>query len=472
MRSGRKHKAARLTGAEWFPGEGDPLDPVSGSPYVRRFHNEVFRLPWQPLDEAGIWKELQRARLVLLAEYHPLPSAAESALELLHRWRAEGHACGLALEMVHARDQHLLDAFLRGRLGEDEFRRRMRYKEEWGYPWSGPAALLRFVREQKIPVRGIDIAPRGGAEDLTFRDRVAAERIGAWLEETGPKFRLAVLYGEAHAAKQHLTRRLAPLVGARNLIRVFHDLGIPWGGPASRVFTGGDGVFNFERRGAWAREPALRRTWQRWQQEAPAEQGVDLPLLIHDLAGMAALALELDLRRTRSRAGWRLADRLPEVFSLAQTKTITRALQLAGVGVQGRRDFLARAGREGGGFHRRSNLIVLTDYGFDPAARFAAAWLAAGLRGALGTGAGEPAAESAAFVETVLIEILIRLIDPRLRSAAVDRIQARAAALARPIALRLVAESRARAQVVRWLRRPLQNARNTAQLMAEISRFK
>ncbi len=300
--------------------ESDPfdvIDPVARTRYVRAFEREVASLPWRPVPAREVRAALLDAELLLAGEYHPLPSAARTAADALARFVRAGLPCALGLEMIHARDQRALDDYFARRCGADELRRRIRWREEWGYAWAPSGDLLRAARDARVPAYGLDIPPRGGASDLRPRDRVAAARIAERLRRD-PLRRLVVVFGEAHLAARHLPAAIAR--AARRpvrVVRVFHDLDVP---PAAREtgwLRGGDGVFARQDLPPAARRRALLATWRRWERDVPAPGEVDAARLVHLLAEAQAESLGLDLRRTRTgRARW-LADDLPEVVTPA-----------------------------------------------------------------------------------------------------------------------------------------------------------
>jgi hypothetical protein len=252
-----------------------------------------------------------RARVVLLGEFHALPSALETAVALLDRLAARPLALGL--EMVHARDQAALDRFLAGRVDEAELRRLIRHEVEWGYPWTASARLLRRARARCVPVLGLDLPPRGGVENLARRDRVAAERIAALAETLGPRGTVVVVFGEAHLAAPHLPRALGRHgIADDALVRVFHDLEEDAGGTGWR--RAGDGTFVRHRAAPGSRVPAFARVVRRWAREEPAAPDLDVPLFVHGLIDALAQGIGIDPRGARAgRSRW-LADLFPVVF--------------------------------------------------------------------------------------------------------------------------------------------------------------
>jgi len=342
----------------------------------------VAGLSLTPLGERRAVASLRRARILLLGEYHPLPSALETAAQLLEASR--GRPVALGLEMIHARDQAPLERFLDGRLGESEFRRRIRYEVEWGYPWPAAARLLRRARALSIPVLGLDMPPRGGVENLGWRDRVAARRIAKVAATLGPRGMLLVVFGEAHLAASHLPRALTGEgIDAAAVARVLHDL--PTGNgrgrrdPRPLWLTDGNGVFVRQRARQGSRERALRRVVARWMAEEPEAAELDLPLLVHGLVDALARIAGIDPRRTPAGPARWLADTYPLVFGPGDRNAFSRWLADTRALAIAPRTALTLASRRGAVFIPEANAVYLARLSLPLALAQAALFLARAL---------------------------------------------------------------------------------------------
>lgn len=407
---------------------------------MRRFEREVAGLRWHAVDAvpdgaahrtpapAAVVDRIARADIVLAGEYHPLPTACRTAAALLRAWQRKGIPCGLGLEMVHTRDQRVLDQFLAGDIGAPVFRRRIRYREEWGYPWSAPAALLKTARDTRCEVRALDLPPRGGVRDLARRDRAAAERIAHWYRSAPPGMRLVVLFGEAHLASRHLPAALAQAfdraarrmpAGAKGraprVARVLHDLEH---GPAD-LFAGSGawlaapgGLFARQAMARGARRTALARTWRAWAREEPRPDDFDRALLVHELISAEAEAVGIDPRtRRRGPARW-LADELPEVFGPQDLALAARVLRSAGHDADAVSALIARATGAGAHYDARANVVLFPGEDFAAAALASARWLAGALCGA------GPGREPGREPDPVVVVALAAIVEPHVAAQA------------------------------------------------------
>lgn len=302
------------------------VDPVAHSDYVVRWQAQTRQLRLANSSWPELIAAARRAQVVLLGEYHPLESACSTATRLIAELtRGSGSARGvLGLEMVHARDQHVLDDYLARRASAPEFLRRIRYREEWGYPWGAVRRLLEVASRRKWPVYGLDTPPRGGVDDLELRDEAAAERLVRRLQAAPLRLPAIVIFGEAHVADDHLPRQLIRQgLPARQILQIFHDLEHlePDVGPGIR--RSGEQLFVIQSCPHGARERALRRTYRAWTRTSLASPPLDLRELFDGIVAHLAAGFGLDPRTVRVAPGVRLVDLLPEVtFRSPNTKAL------------------------------------------------------------------------------------------------------------------------------------------------------
>lgn len=133
------------------------------------------------LDEEALMERLARARYVLAAESHDDPwhhRVQERVYRGLSQ-RAEGPVA-LGVEMVEARFQPTLDAYVAARIDEAQMLQGVEWESRWGMDWAMYAPMWRVAREFGAPVVALN-APReqvrrvgrGGLEDLGEEERAA-----------------------------------------------------------------------------------------------------------------------------------------------------------------------------------------------------------------------------------------------------------------------------------------------------------
>jgi uncharacterized iron-regulated protein len=198
-------------------------DPCARHPYLREFR-EAYTEFDSVLTEPQLAAELLSADVLLVGDYHTLPASQLYVAQLLeHLARESGREIVLGLEMVYARDQKWLDAWLRRELDERELRARIQYERSWGYEWAPFGALLHAGRSFCADVYGVDCVPRGDMRRIAQRDRHAAAKI-AELRERHPNAIVVIVFGEAHLAPNHLPAEVATRLPKARVVTVLQNI--------------------------------------------------------------------------------------------------------------------------------------------------------------------------------------------------------------------------------------------------------
>ncbi len=191
---------------------------MDGSPsrkYIQEFNREFqsFRSVCAPED---IHREAEHAGLVWIGDYHALLRSQFYAAEFLRSLAANHKRVAVAVEPVFARNQRILDLWMKGRISEQEFLERTNYQEEWGCEWEGYKAIFAAARDLDIPVYGVDCHPRNDMRSIGRRDLGVARRI-VRLIERDPGSTLVVIFGESHLATNHLPDRVHVLLQSKGI---------------------------------------------------------------------------------------------------------------------------------------------------------------------------------------------------------------------------------------------------------------
>jgi len=189
------------------------IHPSPTRKYVHEFNGE-----FQSFDSVcsaeEILRHLQEANLVWIGDYHALAASQNYAATLLKELANTKENLALAIEPVFARNQKILDAWMSGKISEQEFLDRVRYHEEWGCDWESYKAIFDTARELGIPVYGVDCHPRNDMRSIGRRDLGVARQV-AGLIEKHPGQTLVVLFGESHLAANHLPGRVRAILGRK-----------------------------------------------------------------------------------------------------------------------------------------------------------------------------------------------------------------------------------------------------------------
>src|ERR1700688_2181942 len=202
-----RRSAAQLHALAGVEREIRAQDSHSSRKYLREF-NEAFRSYDSLLDSQAIRNALHSADVVLIGDYHALPTAQRYAASLLEQRALTGdRPVVLGVETIFARDQHILEEWWRREIDETELRLRIRFDLDWGYDWAPFHELLVTARDHADGLYGLDCMPRENLRKIGARDRHAAAKI-AEIRQRHPGAAVFVLFGESHLAPGHLPRVL------------------------------------------------------------------------------------------------------------------------------------------------------------------------------------------------------------------------------------------------------------------------
>src|SRR3954468_556517 len=199
----RRPSAPQLHAVAALRRELAAADSCSQHPYLRDFR-EAYPHYETSITEAQLASELNTADVLLVGDYHTLPSSQLFVAQLVEQLaRESGRPVVLAVEMVYSSDQRALDAWLAREIDERELRRRIHYESSWGYDWAPFAAMLYAGRAHCAAVYGADCGPRGDMRKIGDRDRHAAGQVSK-IRAAHPDAVIVVVFGEAHMAPKHL----------------------------------------------------------------------------------------------------------------------------------------------------------------------------------------------------------------------------------------------------------------------------
>src|SRR6267378_2952883 len=213
-----RRSAAQLHAIASVEREIRAIDPASRRKYLRDFR-EAYRSYERVLAPSDVRREIAKAGIVLVGDYHALPNSQRYPASLLRDPELHQRPIVLGVETIFSRDQHILDEWSRGEIDEDELRLRIRFELDWGYEWAPFYELLSAARDHGASIYGLDCMPREDLRKIGARDRHAAGKI-AKLRRRNPDALIIVLFGESHLAPQHLPALLQQQLPAERMLTV------------------------------------------------------------------------------------------------------------------------------------------------------------------------------------------------------------------------------------------------------------
>jgi uncharacterized iron-regulated protein len=112
----------------------------------------------RPLAMESIVTQLAAKRVVFVGETHTRYDHHLNQLEVIRRLHELDPNLVIGVEYFQQQLQPKVDDYIAGRTTEDEFLRATDYYRTWGYDYRLYAPIFRFAREQKIPIRALNIA--------------------------------------------------------------------------------------------------------------------------------------------------------------------------------------------------------------------------------------------------------------------------------------------------------------------------
>jgi hypothetical protein len=292
-------------------------DTGHGRGYLREF-TQHFREYESVLSPNDLHHRVAAASAILIGDYHALPACQRFAAELIEMSARERRVV-LGVEAVLARDQRILDAWWRREIAEDEFRRRLRFDREWGYPWEPFYQLLSTARDHAEGIYALDCMPREDLRRIRSRDRHAAAKI-AEIRERHPDAAIFVLFGESHLAPQHLPRTIEEVLPQEKVLTILQNVdALYWRAVAQQagaVSIGKDAVCVFNS-SPLEKYESYRLCLDGWN--AAADDLPDFAPAIYNLVFSLArsLGFRLDSPRNGNQPKY-LTDLLPEVVTLQE----------------------------------------------------------------------------------------------------------------------------------------------------------
>lgn len=120
--------------------------------------------------------ELKNKKIVLVGEHHNNTRHHINQLEVIRVLHETGAKVAVGMEMFRSDSQKDLDRWVAGEIPETEFEKI--YYANWNYHWSLYAPILRYARDNKIPVLGLNVSrkitsqvARAGFESLSDEQR-------------------------------------------------------------------------------------------------------------------------------------------------------------------------------------------------------------------------------------------------------------------------------------------------------------
>lgn len=125
-----------------------------------------------------VLSDLADADVVYLGETHDRIADHEAQLDIVKALHARDPDIAIGLEMFQRPFQAVLEHYIAGDINEAQLRHRSEYDERWGFDWELYAPILRFARDEGIPLLALNTpaevtrkVAREGLDSLTADEK-------------------------------------------------------------------------------------------------------------------------------------------------------------------------------------------------------------------------------------------------------------------------------------------------------------
>jgi hypothetical protein len=379
-----RRSAAQLHALVGVEREIRSYDHAGGRKYLRDFR-DAYRSYEKTLTPEQVRGEIVKADIVLVADYHALPSSQRYLASLIGDPEVHRRPVVLGVETIFSRDQHIVDEWRRGEIEEGELRQRIRFDFDWGYDWTPFYELLSAAREHAIGIYGLDCMPREDLRKIGARDRHAAEKIGE-IRGRHPDALVLVLFGESHLAPRHLPAQVRERLPEDHMLTALQNIdALYWraaGEPSDHVeaVRVADDVVCVFNATPLEKYENYRLYLNRWgcNEQGAIDLGPTVYNLIDGLVRFLGINLYSPHNTTQPR---QLVDLMPEVYSRNSDVMLRRLLSRKGFSVAQRRAMLQRVHERGSAYLAPLNTFYIRQFQMISATEDAARFLHHACRG-------------------------------------------------------------------------------------------
>lgn len=146
------------------------------------------------------------ADIIYVGDYHTCNQSQRSFLRILKEVVKREKNFMIGMELLPQRHQKILDTFLKGKMSEATFLKKVGLKKHWVFDlWENFKPIFDFAKYYDLSIYGIDASARGAT--IRARDKSAAELLGGLLA-AHPGKKIFVFIGDLHIAPPHLPQEV------------------------------------------------------------------------------------------------------------------------------------------------------------------------------------------------------------------------------------------------------------------------
>ncbi len=185
--------------------------------YERRYQRAVSQFE-RAVSHETMLSAIAKSDLIYVGDYHTCAQSQRSFLRILKAVvKTTRRPLTIGLELLHARQQPLIDAYLAGKLSDQAFVEKVGLRKHWVFDlWENFRPIFDFAHYHKIPILGIDAA--GRQANLAARDAATGALLAKYSAQY-PQQQILALIGDLHLAPQHLPRETTRALAQHGVTR-------------------------------------------------------------------------------------------------------------------------------------------------------------------------------------------------------------------------------------------------------------
>jgi uncharacterized iron-regulated protein len=159
---------------------------------------------------AQLIPQIAQSNVIYLGETHDSAKDHENQLKIIQELYKRNKKIAIAMEMFQRPFQNVIDEYLAGKITEEELVKRTEYEQRWGFDWELYAPIIRFAKQNKIPVLATNTpaeitrkVSRQGLESLTPEERKLIPPFSEILTVPEEYRKMVLAAFEAHQSAGH-----------------------------------------------------------------------------------------------------------------------------------------------------------------------------------------------------------------------------------------------------------------------------
>ncbi len=160
------------------------------------------------IDLSTIIKQIEKKRIVYIGERHDNPIHHKVQLEIIKALWKKNKKIAVGMEMFEESFQNVVDDFIGGYIGEEEFLKRTRYKKRWGFNYNLYKPLMDFFRTNKIPVIALgmdsDVVTKLSRYGISFLTSEELNKFPSFVDFDSDGYRKFLLQVFKHHPKKNI----------------------------------------------------------------------------------------------------------------------------------------------------------------------------------------------------------------------------------------------------------------------------